>query len=187
MNNETGLSSDAVEWTYREFIRDDPERVARMKLLRKHAEYASQLYRIRNQFRITRAQLAEIAGLTPEIIEDLEESDYDGDWPDAVARINSGFQRWFTDVIIPASHMNPEEYLIHDAGAGWRHASVPVSKILPSTDYADFRRFQIQHPFGLIFVMRQHRANTLIVPARRELLHTGHFFFLRLRRHAACD
>jgi DNA-binding protein HU-beta len=117
MNNETGLSSDAVEWTYHEFIRDDPERVAHVERLRKHAEYALQLYRIRTQFRITRAQLAEIAGLTPAIIEDMEESDYDGDWLEAVALINHGFQRRFTDVIIPASRMNPEEYLIQDAGA----------------------------------------------------------------------
>jgi len=66
---------------------------------------------------MTREQLAECSGLTPEVIEDLEESDYDGDWKDAIVRINNGFQNWFTNVILPASQMAPEEYSVDTVNA----------------------------------------------------------------------
>ncbi|MBD3398381.1 hypothetical protein GF413_04910 [Candidatus Micrarchaeota archaeon] len=61
---------------------------------------------------MTRRDLAEFADLSPETIEDLEESDYEGDWDEAISKVNAGFRKWFEEVIIPASEMQPEEYSV---------------------------------------------------------------------------
>ena len=54
------------------------------KLLREQSALAQQIYDIREKLRMTREDLAEFSGLAPEIIEDLEESDHDGDWDEAI-------------------------------------------------------------------------------------------------------
>ncbi len=111
------LSTDAVEWLYRRHIKNDPKRVAHVQLLREHSELAQQIYDIRNKLHMTREDLAEASDLTPETIEDIEESDYDGDWDEAANRINRGFHIWFTNVILPAAQMKPEEYSVKTVNA----------------------------------------------------------------------
>ena len=115
--NEKKLSSDAVEWMYNRHIKNDPERVAHLELLRKQSTLAQQIYDIRNKLHMTREDLAEFSGLTPEAIEDLEESDYDGDWNEATDRINHAFHHWFANVLVPAAQMKPDEYSIKAVSA----------------------------------------------------------------------
>jgi DNA-binding XRE family transcriptional regulator len=110
------MSSDAVAWMYNRYIKGKPEREASLKKMKIQADLAGQIYDIRHKFRMTREDLAEFADLTPKTIEDIEESDYDADWDEAVGRINRAFRRWFTEVILPASQMQPEEYLVKGAG-----------------------------------------------------------------------
>ena len=114
---EKKLSTDAVEWAYRRYIKNDPERVAHLELLRKQADLAQQIYDIRNKLRMTREDLAQFSGLTPETIEDIEESDYDGDWDEAVALINRAFRVWVSDVIVPVARMTPEDYSVKAVNA----------------------------------------------------------------------
>lgn len=109
---EKKLSDDAVEWVYNRYIKNDPERITHVELLRRQAALARQVYDIRNRLHMTREQLAEFSGLSPESIEDIEESDYDGDWEEAITKINNGFHDWFANVILPASQMKPEEYSV---------------------------------------------------------------------------
>jgi uncharacterized membrane protein YgaE (UPF0421/DUF939 family) len=111
------LSTDAVEWAYRRYIKNDPKRVAHVELLREQSTLAQQIYDIRNKLHMTRDDLAEFSGLTPEIIEDLEESDYDGDWDEAREKINKAFHHWFTGVILPAAQMKPDDYSIKAVSA----------------------------------------------------------------------
>ena len=66
---------------------------------------------------MNREDLAELSGLTSDAIEDLEESDYDGSWEEAVEQINRAFQLWFASVILPAARMSPEEYSIKAVSA----------------------------------------------------------------------
>lgn len=106
------LSTDAVECMYDKYKKDDPERVAHLELVRKQADLAKKIYDIRSRLHMTREQLAEFSGLTAETIEDLEESDYDGDWDEAIKKVNSGFHNWFTNVILPAARMKPEDYSV---------------------------------------------------------------------------
>ena len=81
------------------------------------ADLAGQIYSIRNRLHMTREDLAEFSGLTAEIIEDLEESDYDGDWDEAIEKINKAFHHWFTGVILPAAQMKPDDYSIKAVSA----------------------------------------------------------------------
>ena len=73
----------------------------------RQSDVAQQIYDIRRKLRMTRENLAEFSGLTPETIEDLEESDYDGDWNEAIEKINGTFRQRFQDVILPAARMPP--------------------------------------------------------------------------------
>jgi hypothetical protein len=61
---------------------------------------------------MTREDLAEFSGLTAEAIEDLEETDYDGDWDEAINKINSAFRQWFQSVILPAARMTEDDYIV---------------------------------------------------------------------------
>ncbi len=64
---------------------------------------------------MTREQLAEFSGLTPGTVEDLEESDYQGDWKEAIKEINNGFQQSVEKVILPAAGMKPADYTVRCA------------------------------------------------------------------------
>ncbi len=110
--SEKTRSCDAVEWVYNRYIKDDPKRVAHVELLRVQSALAQQIYDIRNRLHMTREDLAEFSGLDAETIEDLEETDYDGDWNEAIALVNKAFNSWFTNVILPASRMTPDDYSV---------------------------------------------------------------------------
>jgi len=86
------IVTDAYQWSYDRYIKDDPELVEFASGMRVRAGIAQQIYDIRNKLRMTRDDLAEYSGLTPATIEDIEESDYDGDWEQAIALINKAFR-----------------------------------------------------------------------------------------------
>lgn len=109
---EKPLINDACQWTYQQYIKGDLESEEFLKQVRAQADLAGQLYDIRSKLRMTRQDLAEFAGLSAQTIEDLEESDYDGDWDEAISRTNKAFERWINEVIIPAARMKPDEYSI---------------------------------------------------------------------------
>jgi DNA-binding protein HU-beta len=114
---KNNLSSDAYQWTYERYIKGDPEIQEFLREVQIKADLSGQIYSIRNKLRMSREDLAELSGLTSEAIEDLEESDYDGSWEDAIERINRAFQLWFASVILPAERMSPEEFSIKAVGA----------------------------------------------------------------------
>jgi DNA-binding protein HU-beta len=110
-------SSDAVTWAYNRYIKGNPEREASLEEAGRQSDLAQQIYDIRNKLRMTRDDLAEFSGLTPETIEDIEESDYDGDWNEAVALINRAFRVWVSDVIVPVARMTPDDYSVKAVSA----------------------------------------------------------------------
>jgi DNA-binding XRE family transcriptional regulator len=109
---EKKFSEDAHQWMYERYIKDDPQAREFLQEVKVQADLAGQIYTVRHKLGMTREQLAEFSGLTAEVIEDLEESDYDGDWDAAIAAINKAFHRWFTTVILPASKMTPDDYSV---------------------------------------------------------------------------
>jgi DNA-binding protein HU-beta len=114
---ERKRSSDAAEWAYRRYIKGNPEREGSFEEAGRQADLVQQIYDIRNKLHMTREDLAEFSGLTAEAIEDIEESDYDGDWNEAIERINHAFRHWFTDVIVPAAQMKPDDYSVKAVNA----------------------------------------------------------------------
>lgn len=110
--NDKKPSNDAVQWAYNRYIKNSPERVAHLDIIRRQSVLARKVYDIRNKLRMTREDLAEFSGLTPEIIEDVEESDYDGDWDEAIRKINVAFRMWISDVIIPIAKMPADDYSV---------------------------------------------------------------------------
>lgn len=114
--SEKKRSSDAVEWAYNHYIKGDPEMEQYFEELGVQSELAQQVYEAREKLNMTREQLAEFSGLSPDTIEDLEETDYDGDWEEAIEKVNRGFRNWFTTVILPAARMTPEEYSVKVQG-----------------------------------------------------------------------
>ncbi|AFM26464.1 hypothetical protein [Desulfomonile tiedjei] len=110
-------SSDAVEWAYNRYIKGNPERKASFEEASRQSDLAQQIYDIRNKLRMTREDLAEFSGLTPEIIEDIEESDYSGDWDETTTLINKAFRAWVSEVIIPVARMNPDDYSVKAVNA----------------------------------------------------------------------
>jgi DNA-binding protein HU-beta len=118
---EKKLNTDAVAWAYNEFIEDDPERVARFELVRAQSALARSVYDIRNRLKMTREDLAKQSGLTVETVEDIEESDYEGDWGEAIKKINVAFATWVTNVLAPTCEPTkpeqPSDYQPEELGA----------------------------------------------------------------------
>lgn len=115
--SEKKLSSDAFEWAYNRYIKGKPEQEAAFKEAGRQADLAQQVYDIRNRLHMNREDLAEFSRLTPEMIEDIEETDYDVDWGEAIDKINSAFRRWFQEVIQPAARMTEDEYSVKAVNA----------------------------------------------------------------------
>jgi len=106
------LGHDACQWTYNRYIKKDKNCFEFLEDVKVQADLAGQLYEIRNTLRMTREDLPEFSGLTSDVIEDLEESDYDGDWDAAIMLTNKGFERWIKEIIVPTAQMTPDEYSI---------------------------------------------------------------------------
>lgn len=111
------IVTDAYQWSYDRYVKGDPELVELASEMRVKAGIAQQVYDIRNKLHMTREDLAEFSGLTPETVEDIEESDYDGDWNEAIDKINRAFRCWVSDVIVPVAQMPPDDYSVKAVSA----------------------------------------------------------------------
>ncbi len=78
--NKDKYGSDAYDWAYENYIKGDPRREDSFEREYRKAEMAKVIYDLRKQAHMTQERLAEIAGVEPSVIEDLEESDYSGDF-----------------------------------------------------------------------------------------------------------
>jgi DNA-binding XRE family transcriptional regulator len=87
------FNSDAFECLFRRYIKDDPKRVASYQEELVKSEIAREIYDLRNRAGLTRQELARLAGTAESDIEDIEESDYEGDFLLTAARIASALQR----------------------------------------------------------------------------------------------
>jgi DNA-binding XRE family transcriptional regulator len=114
---EKKRAADTAEWAYDRYIRGNPELEEYFEELGVQSDLAQQIYDVRNKLRMSREELAELSGLTVETIESLEETDYEGDWDEAVDKINQAFGQWFRTVIKPAAEMTEDEYSVKAASA----------------------------------------------------------------------
>jgi ribosome-binding protein aMBF1 (putative translation factor) len=93
MMEEKKYSSDALQWMYDEFIGNDPERIASYQEERIKAEIARQVYDLREAAGLSQKELAELAGTTSTVIDDLEEADYEGDSLSMLVRIATALKK----------------------------------------------------------------------------------------------
>lgn len=96
MTYDKEIKSDALRYLYDRYIKDDPEAIAAIEEEMLNVEVAQKVYDLRTQAGLSRAELAEHAGVDPSVIEDLEESDYDGDAVRMLARIAAAFGKMVT-------------------------------------------------------------------------------------------
>lgn len=96
MTYENEIRSDALRYLYDKYIKDDPEAIAAIEEEMLNVEVAQKIYDLRTAADLSQAELAERVGVDPSIIEDLEESDYDGNSIQLLARIAASFGKMVT-------------------------------------------------------------------------------------------
>ena len=74
---QASVTSDAVEILHHLYIKGDPERIASLEAEELKSQIAQQVYDLRETARLTQKQLAERAGTTAKVIDDLEMTDYE--------------------------------------------------------------------------------------------------------------
>lgn len=106
---EKKLSSDAFGLIYNRYIKDDPARVASFQEELTKAEIARDIYDLRNNAGLTQEQLAEFVGVNYSVINDIEESDYEGDFLSMASRIATALRRRVEVRLVPVDTTEPTE------------------------------------------------------------------------------
>jgi len=81
------FQSKAVQFLYDRYIGDDPERIQEYEEGELNDEIARKIYALRTTAKLTQKQLARRVGTTAEIINRLEEADFDGPYLIMLKRI----------------------------------------------------------------------------------------------------
>jgi ribosome-binding protein aMBF1 (putative translation factor) len=87
------FQSEALQYTYDEFIGDDPERVASYELEVLNLEVAKLLYRLRTKAGLSQRELAKKVGTTASVICRLEDADYEGHSLSMLRRVAAALER----------------------------------------------------------------------------------------------
>lgn len=109
MVDEPKFGSDGLKWLYDKYIKNDPESVQLLKEYEVRAEIAKQIYDLRNQARLTSAELADIAEVEESVIESLEQADYARDALAMLVRIASALNKKLEVHFVPESPVNSLE------------------------------------------------------------------------------
>ena len=72
------MTSNASEILRRRYVKNDPEREARIERYRGDSDVARQIFELRTRAGLTQAQLAKCVGTTASVICRLEDADYKG-------------------------------------------------------------------------------------------------------------
>jgi len=98
---EKKCSADAYDWAYDRYIKGDPEMEKYFEELGVKADIARQLYSLREQAGLTQEQLANLVGIDPSVVGDIEESDYEGDFLAMASRIATALHRRVEVRLVP--------------------------------------------------------------------------------------
>jgi len=103
---EKKLSSDAYQWAYDRHIKGDPEMEKYFEEMGVKADITRQLYNLRDQAGLSRAQLADLVGVEESTIEDIEEADYEGDFIAMASRMANALHRRVEVRFVPVQRKN---------------------------------------------------------------------------------
>jgi ribosome-binding protein aMBF1 (putative translation factor) len=78
-----------------------PERLKDLEKARQEADIAAQIYKFRNQAKLSQKQLADLIGTTQSVISRLEDADYSGHSLEMLRRIANALQCKLKVQIIP--------------------------------------------------------------------------------------
>ena len=78
MAKKKRTTTDAVKILHKRYIKGDSKRLKSLKIERKRANIAEQIYNLRTQAGLTQQQLAKRIGTTQSVISRLEDADYEG-------------------------------------------------------------------------------------------------------------
>jgi DNA-binding XRE family transcriptional regulator len=98
-------SPDAYQWAYDRYIKGDPEMEKYFEEFGVKADIARQLYNLRKQAGLTQEQLADLVGIEASVIEDIEETDYEGDFLGTASRIAAALHRRVEVRLVPVEDM----------------------------------------------------------------------------------
>ncbi|MCL4538539.1 MAG: helix-turn-helix domain-containing protein [Bacteroidetes bacterium] len=112
MEEKKKLSSDAFQWAYDRYIGNDPKEIALYEEERVKADIAQAIYNLRNQAGLTQEQLADLVGTNASVIEDIEESDYEGDFLSMASKIASALHRRVEVRLVPVQSSDSNEIAV---------------------------------------------------------------------------
>ena len=107
MEEKKKLSSDAFQWAYDRYIGNDPKEIALYEEERVKADIAQTVYNLRNQAGLSHEQLADLAGTTASVIEDIEEADYEEDFLLMASRIAAALHKRVEVRFVPEETPEP--------------------------------------------------------------------------------
>ncbi|MFH0825581.1 MAG: helix-turn-helix transcriptional regulator [Pseudomonadota bacterium] len=95
------LSSDALAWAHREFIKNDPELESLLEEYQLKIDIGQQVYDLRTATDMTQGGLANLVGVDESTINELEQADYEGDSLLMLAKIATALQRRVEVRLVP--------------------------------------------------------------------------------------
>lgn len=86
-------TTDAVEIIHRRYYEGRPDRLASLEEERANAHIARRIYDLREKAGLTQPELARLIGASTQVVRQLEDSDYDGNYLTLLRRIAAALQR----------------------------------------------------------------------------------------------
>jgi DNA-binding XRE family transcriptional regulator len=94
-------TTDAVEILHRRFYEGQPERLAELEKARASAAVARAAYELRATTRLSQRELARRVGVTPTLIAQLEDDDFEGDMLAFLQRIAAALDKTVEIRVVP--------------------------------------------------------------------------------------
>lgn len=115
MSQKRKPTTDAVEILHRRYFEGKPEMMALLEEERASAEIARQIYDLRIEAGLTQEELAKLIGISPSVIDQLEEADYEGNALTMMSRIAAVLNKRVEIRFAPAKSEDGFTYVNHVA------------------------------------------------------------------------
>ena len=115
MSQKRKPTTDAVEILHRRYFDGKPEMMALLEEERANAEIARQIYDLRTEAGLTQEELAKLIGISPSVIDQLEEADYEGNTLVMMRRIAAVLNKRVEIRLVPVKSEDRFTYVNHVA------------------------------------------------------------------------
>lgn len=101
MSRKREPTTDAVEILHRRYFEGNPEMMELLEEERTKAEIARQIYDLRTEAGLIQQELAKLVDISPSIIDQLEEADYEGNVLAMLRQIAAALNKWVEIRFVP--------------------------------------------------------------------------------------